>query len=89
MNSEEGLLGSNASIQSPKYYSKYIIITQQGKKPRDDDEPWGSSLSFTTQNKPAEDDDKHFNTSLSSVMQEKKVENDNEVHSCLSFAMVS
>jgi hypothetical protein len=46
-------------------------------------------LSFTTQNKPAEDDDKHFNTSLSSVMQEKKVENDNEVHSCLSFAMVS
>jgi len=39
VNSEEGLLGSNASMQSPKYYSKYIIITQQGKKLRADDEP--------------------------------------------------
>jgi hypothetical protein len=39
VNSKEGLLGSNASMQIPIYYSKYIIITQQGKKPKDDDEP--------------------------------------------------
>jgi len=39
VNSTECLLGSNASMQIPKYYSKYIIITQQGKKPKDDDEP--------------------------------------------------
>jgi len=76
-------------MQIPKYYSKYIIITQQGKKPKDDDEPWRSLLSFTTQNKPIEDDDKHFNSSLFSAMQEKKVENVNEVHSCLSSAVVS
>jgi hypothetical protein len=39
VNLKECLLGSNASMQTPNYYSKYTTITQQGKKPKADDEP--------------------------------------------------
>jgi len=53
---------------TPKYYSKYTSITQQGKKSRDDDKPWGLLSFFTTQNKPAKDDDEPFDSSLSSTM---------------------
>jgi len=58
-------------MQTPKYYSKYITITQQGKKPRDNDEPRGSLSSFTTQNKAIEDDDEPFDSSSSFAMQGK------------------
>ncbi len=83
MNSEECLLGSNASMQIPN-----TTLTQQGKKPRDD-EPWSSLLFSQTPNKPIGDDDKPFNSLSSFAMQEKKVENEDEVHSSLSFALVS
>jgi hypothetical protein len=42
-----------------------------------------------TPNKPIGDDDKPFNSLSSFAMQEKKVENEDEVHSSLSFALVS
>jgi hypothetical protein len=58
-------------MQTPNYYSKYTTITQQGKKPKADDEPWGSLLCFTTQNKPIEDDDEPFDSLLSFAIQEK------------------
>jgi hypothetical protein len=59
-------------MQTPKYYSKYITITQQGKKPRDDDEPCGSLSSFTTQNKLAEEDDGPFDLLSSFAMQKRR-----------------
>ncbi len=76
-------------MQTPKYYIKYIAITQQGKNPRDNNEPWGSLSSFKTQNKPIEDDDQPFDSSSSSTMQEKKIEDDDEVHLSLFVVLVS
>ncbi len=55
-------------MQTPKYYIKYIVVTQQGKNPRDNDEPWGSLSSFKTQKKPIEDDDQPFDSLSSSTM---------------------
>jgi hypothetical protein len=52
------------------YYSKYIITTQQGKTPRNDDEPWGSLSSFTTQTKLVEENDEPLDSSSSFAMQE-------------------
>ncbi len=62
VNLEECFPRSNASMQTPKYYSKYTTITQQGKKPKDN----------ITQNKPIEDDEEPFNSLLSFAIQEKK-----------------
>jgi len=76
-------------MQTQKYYIKYTTITQQGKNPRDNNEPWGSLSYFKTQNKPIEDDDQPFDSLSSSTMQEKKTEDDDEVHSSLFFALVS
>jgi hypothetical protein len=59
-------------MQTPKYYSKFITITQQRKKPGDGDEPWGLLSFFTTQNKLVEDDDEPFDSSSFFAMQKKK-----------------
>jgi len=75
-------------MQIQKYYIKYTAITQQGKNPRDNNEP-GSLSSFKTQNKPIEDDDQPFDSLSSSTMQEKKTKDNNEVHLSLFFALVS
>jgi len=69
-------------MQTQKYYIKYTTITQQGKNPRDNNEPWGSLSYF-------EDDDQPFDSLSFSTMQEKKTEDDDEVHSSLFFALVS
>jgi hypothetical protein len=52
----------------PQCELQNTIITQQGKKPRNDDEPWGLLPFFTTQNKPTEDDDEPFDSSSFSTM---------------------